>query len=305
VRDTFIFFPESKVQGDALFINHVYTRPHTIIFGEKEQTCLFISLLIYRNMFEVGLGGVAKINLGLVVVDMQNGFVAKNGSYDKLGMNTPLYREIIPKVRELIDLCKSLDMPVFYTESVREASGIDLLTKIHTLLPKSREERLKIPICVRGTWDAQTIDELKPKEEEGDHIIIKRRDSAFQDTELRVWLQSSGINVLVFCGVDTSICVETSIRDAFNLGYDIVLVSDATASGNKQHYETTLARVRDYYGLAMNFERFSKMVTNLNAARRQLHLDLNEHKQVVDNFIDEFGLLDFREFRVAAPEQAA
>jgi ureidoacrylate peracid hydrolase len=280
-------------------------RTFTVIFDSIEQTCLFISLLIYRNMFEVNLGGASKINLGLVVVDMQNGFVAKNGSYDKLGMNTPLYREIIPKVRELIDLCKSLDMPVFYTESVREASGIDLLTKIHTLLPKSREERLKIPICVRGTWDAQTIDELKPKEEEGDHIIIKRRDSAFQDTELRVWLQSSGINVLVFCGVDTSICVETSIRDAFNLGYDIVLVSDATASGNKQHYETTLARVRDYYGLAMNFERFSKMVTNLNAARRQQHLDLNEHKQVVDNFINEFGLLDFREFRVAAPEQAA
>jgi ureidoacrylate peracid hydrolase len=280
-------------------------RTFTVIFDSIEQTCLFISLLIYRNMFEVNLGGASKINLGLVVVDMQNGFVARNGSYDKLGMNTPLYREIIPKVRELIDLCKSLDMPVFYTESVREASGIDLLTKIHTLLPKSREERLKIPICVRGTWDAQTIDELKPKEEEGDHIIIKRRDSAFQDTELRVWLQSSGINVLVFCGVDTSICVETSIRDAFNLGYDIVLVSDATASGNKQHYETTLARVRDYYGLAMNFERFSKMITNLNAARRQQHLDLNEHKQVVDNFINEFGLLDFREFRVAAPEQAA
>jgi ureidoacrylate peracid hydrolase len=86
-------------------------------------------------MFEVQLGGAAKINLGLVVVDMQNGFVAKDGSYDKLGMNTPLYREIIPKLRELIDLCKSLDIPLFYTESVREASGIDLLTNIHTLLP--------------------------------------------------------------------------------------------------------------------------------------------------------------------------
>ncbi len=256
-------------------------------------------------MFEVNLGGASKINLGLIVVDMQNGFVAKNGSYDKLGMNTPLYREIIPKVRELIDLCKSLDIPVFYTESVREASGIDLLTKIHTLLPKSREERLKIPICVRGTWDAQTIDELKPKEDEGDHIIIKRRDSAFQDTELRVWLQSAGINVLIFCGVDTSICVETSIRDAFNLGYDIILISDATASGNKNHYETTLARVRDYYGLAMNFERFTKMISNLNTARHLKGLDLNEHKQVIDNFISEFGLLDFRDFKIVAPEHAA
>lgn len=217
-------------------------------------------------------------------------------------MNTPPYREIIPKVKELIDLCKSLDIPVFYTESVREASGIDLLTRIHTLLPKSREERLKIPICVRGTWDAQTIDELKPKED--DHVIIKRRDSAFQDTELRVWLQSAGINVLVFCGVDTSICVETSIRDGFNLGYDIVLISDATASGIKSHYETTLARVRDYYGLEMNYDRFTKMVNNLNIARRKKDLDLEDYKRLIDNFINEFGLLDFRDFR-EAPQQAA
>jgi ureidoacrylate peracid hydrolase len=142
-------------------------------------------------------------------------------------------------------------------------------------------------------------------EHEGDHIIIKRRDSAFQDTELRVWLQSAGINTLIFCGVDTSICVETSIRDAFNLGYDIVLVSDATASGIKSHYETTLARVKDYYGLAMNFERFTKMITNLDTARRNKNIDFEKYKQVIDEFISEFGLLDFREFRPVAPEQAA
>ena len=88
-------------------------------------------------MFELNFGG-HKLSLGLVVVDMQNGFVAKGGSYDKLGMNTPAYREIIPKVRELIDFCRSFRVPVFYTEAVREASGIDLLIRIHTLLPKSR-----------------------------------------------------------------------------------------------------------------------------------------------------------------------
>ncbi|MGH9976460.1 MAG: cysteine hydrolase family protein [Nitrososphaeraceae archaeon] len=221
-------------------------------------------------------------------------------------MNTSAYREIIPRVRKLIDLCKSLDMPVFYTESVREASGIDLLTKIHTFLPKSREERLKVPICIRGTWDAQTIDELKPKED--DFIIIKRRDSAFQDTELRVWLQSAGINILVFCGVDTSICVETSIRDAFNLGYDVILISDATAFGIRSHYETTLARVHDYYGLAMNYNKFAKMVNNLDIVRRKKDLDLQDYNLslslYIDNFIDEFGLLDFRKFQ-EAPQQEA
>jgi ureidoacrylate peracid hydrolase len=248
-------------------------------------------------MFELWINDI-KINLGLIVVDMQNGFVAKGGSYDNLGMNTTLYREIIPRVKDLIDLCKLCNIPVFYTEAVRESSGIDLLTRIHVFLPKSREERLKVPICVRGTWDAQTIDEIKPKKD--DHIIIKRRDSAFQDTELRVWLQSVGINVLVFCGVDTSICVETSIRDAFNLGYDIVLISDATASGIKSHYETTLARVRDYYGLEMSYERFKRMINNLDQMKNK-KLDIHGHDKMIDDFIKEFGLLDFREFRQAPP----
>jgi ureidoacrylate peracid hydrolase len=246
-------------------------------------------------MFEINAGETI-VSLGLVVVDMQNGFVAKGGSYDKLGMNTPPYREIVPRIRQLIDLCKSFGIPVFFTEAVREASGIDLLTKIHTLLPKSREERLKIPICVRGTWDAQTIDELKPSND--DHIIIKRRDSAFQDTELRVWFQSIGVNTLVFCGVDTSICVETSIRDAFNLGYDIILISDATASGIKSHYETTLARVTDYYGLQMSYDRFTVMMNSLDKLRKE-QTNLMDHKLQIDKFIEEFGLLDFRDFNHA------
>ncbi|MDQ4013961.1 MAG: cysteine hydrolase [Thermoproteota archaeon] len=72
---------------------------------------------------------------------------------------------------------------------------------------------------------------------------MKRRDSAFQDTKLRVWLQSVGINTLMFCGVDTSICVETSLRDGFNLGYDVILISDATSLGIKKHYETTLETI--------------------------------------------------------------
>ena len=155
--------------------------------------------------------GKSVLNFGLVVVDMQNGFVSTGGSYDKLGMNVENYQKAVPLIKELINFCRSVGIPVFFTEAVREPSGIDLLLNIHNILPKSREERLeKIPICVRGTWDAQTIDEIKPTE--NDHIVIKRRDSAFQDTELRVWLQSMGINTLIFCGIDTSICRDITER---------------------------------------------------------------------------------------------
>ncbi|MGA7043966.1 MAG: isochorismatase family cysteine hydrolase, partial [Nitrososphaeraceae archaeon] len=187
-------------------------------------------------MFKVTFPSGRTVTPALIVVDMQNGFVAKGGSYDRIGMNTPLYREIIPKLKDVIEFCRTMEIPVFYTEAVKESSGIDILTRVHNILPKSRQERLKVPICIRGTWDGVTIDELKPKE--NDPVVIKRRDSAFQDTELRVWLQSLGINLLVFTGIDTSICVETSLRDGFNIGYDVMIISDATASGDKRHYET-------------------------------------------------------------------
>ena len=200
--------------------------------------------------------GNTSINFGLIVVDMQNGFVSKGGSYDKLGMNIKGYRKVIPTIRNLLTFCRNEGIPVFYTEAVRERSGIDLLTNVHMILPRTREERLKVPITVRGTWDSRIIDEIKPTR--NDHVIIKRRDSAFQDTELRVWLQSAGINTLIFCGVDTSICVETSLRDGFNLEYDVILISDGTASGIDKHYETTLERVRDYYGIVTDLRDFQK-----------------------------------------------
>ena len=250
-------------------------------------------------MFQAPFPSGRKIVPALIVVDMQNGFVSKGGSYDKLGMNTANYREIIPKLKDLIEFCRSMEIPIFYTEAVKEASGIDVLTKIHNLLPKSRQERLKFPICIRGTWDGLTIDELKPKEEE-DHVVIKRRDSAFQDTELRVWLQSEGINLLVFVGIDTSICVETSLRDGFNIGYDVALISDATASGNKRHYETTLERVRDYYGLVMSIERFKTAINNLDKLRKG-EVDLrNVSGETVNAFLEEFNLLDPRTFALAS-----
>jgi ureidoacrylate peracid hydrolase len=197
------------------------------------------------------------VNPALMVIDVQNGFVSKGGSYDQLGMNVSRYQHVISHISELIRLCRSINIPIFYTQAVREKSGIDLLTNTHRILPKSREERIRTkPICVIGTWDADIVDEIKPSTM--DHVVIKRRDSAFQDTEIGVWLKSIGIDTLVFCGIDTSICVEASLRDAFNNGYDVILISDATASGNIKHFESTLEIIRDYYGLVMDVKEFAR-----------------------------------------------
>lgn len=196
------------------------------------------------------------IRPALLVIDVQNGFAAKGGSYDQLGIDISNYIKVIPKIANLISVCRKSRIPIFYTQAIREPSGIDLLTNVHRILPKSREERIKMkPICVRGTWDAEIVDEIRPND--SDHVIRKRRDSAFYDTEIGVWLKSVGIDTLIFCGIDTSISVESSLRDAFNLGYDVILMSNATASNIEKHYQSTLENVRGYYGLVMSTEEFS------------------------------------------------
>jgi ureidoacrylate peracid hydrolase len=272
--------------------------PTILTMQERERTLIYLLHLKHQRCFKPLFPQGRKVVPALIVVDMQNGFVSKGGSYDKLGMNTSNYREIIPKLKDLIEFCRSMEIPVYYTEAVKEASGIDVLTKVHNILPKSRQERHKVPICIRGTWDGVTIDELKPKE--NDPVVIKRRDSAFQDTELRVWLQNEGINLLFFAGIDTSICVETSLRDGFNLGYDVALISDATASGFEEHYKTTLERVKDYYGLVMTAERFKKAIDTLDKIRKG-EIDLrNVPEERLDAFLKEFDLLDPRTFALAS-----
>ena len=155
-----------------------------------------------------------EINPALVVIDMQNGFLSKGGSYDLLGMDVSHYKAVVPKVAELIRLCRLANIPIFYTQAVRERSGIDLLTRSHKILPKAREERIRRrPICVRGTWDADIIEEIKPVA--ADHIVVK-------DAILRFRIQRSG------CGSR----VLVSMRSYF--------VESTPQFVSKPHYEMAL-----------------------------------------------------------------
>jgi len=186
----------------------------------------------------------------LLIIDMQNGFCSCGGSYEQyggtIGADIEAYRQIIPNITKLLAACREAGVPIFYTQQVREESGIDLFTRLHRIVPERRAEFLKIPACIRGTWDAEVIDELKPSR--SDHIVVKRRDSAFQDTELDLWLRSSYADTVIITGVDTVICVENTLTDAFNIGYDVILVEDATASSWPKIGQATLRKVAGSYG---------------------------------------------------------
>jgi ureidoacrylate peracid hydrolase len=195
---------------------------------------------------------------------MQNALCSPGGSYEKFGADISVYRKIIPNVKKIIDACHELQIAVFFTQQVREASGIDLLTRRHRIIPKERLEFIeKNPSCVRGTWDAAIIDELMPTED--DHIVIKRRDSAFQDTEFELWLESIRADTIIFTGIDTCICVENSLREGFNKGWDVILVEDAVASAWQELHEATLKIVGSSFGLVLTTEQ---LINSLHTAKR-------------------------------------
>jgi len=198
----------------------------------------------------------------LLVIDMQNGFCTPGGSYEQyggfIGADINTYREIIPNIARVIAACRELEIPVFYTQQVREASGIDLYTRLHRIIPSRRAEFLRIPACVRGTYDAGIINELRPVE--GDHVVVKRRDSAFQDTELDLWLKSIYVDTIICTGVDTAICVENTLTDGFNSGYDVILLEDATASSWAQIGKATVMKVRGSYGWVWKTDQFIERV---------------------------------------------
>jgi ureidoacrylate peracid hydrolase len=198
----------------------------------------------------------------LLVIDMQNGFCMSGGSYEEygcsIGADIKAYRKIIPNVARVIAACRETQIPIFYTQQVREESGIDLYTRLHRIIPSRRAEFLKIPACVGGTWDGEIIDELRPMK--SDHIVVKRRDSTFQDTELDLWLRSAYVDTLIFTGVDTGICVDNTLMDGFNMGYDVILVEDATASSWPGIGKATITKVKGSYGWVLKTGKLIEML---------------------------------------------
>jgi ureidoacrylate peracid hydrolase len=214
---------------------------------------------------------IYRIKPALAIIDMQNGFMAPGGSYDKLGYDIKRYRDIIQPLKGMYRSVKSMRIPVFFSQALREKSGIDMLNKSHKILPTKRRERISnLPLCVRGTWDSEFIDELKPKE--NDLVVQKRRDSIFQDTAFELWLRSLDVDTILFSGIDTVVCVESSLRDAFNKGWDVILLSDLTASLSDEAYRTTVNEVRDNFGLVIDSNNLLRNLKRID--NRHFSIDL-------------------------------
>lgn len=167
----------------------------------------------------------------LVVIDMQRDFIERGGFGDSLGNHVERLAAIIPATARLISLFRSRGWPVIHT---REAHLPDLAdcppSKIRRGNPSLHigESGAMGRLLVRGEPGNQIVPALAPVP--GELVIDKPGKGMFWATGLHESLQAADITHLVFAGVTTEVCVQTSMREANDRGYECLLIEEATES---------------------------------------------------------------------------
>jgi biuret amidohydrolase len=170
-------------------------------------------------------------HVALIVIDMQRDFVEPGGFGASLGNNVALLQAIIPATARLIAGFRKAGQPVIHT---RECHRPDLSD-----CPPAKRERgnpsLRIGdpgpmgrVLIAGEDGADIIPELYPIP--GEIVLDKPGKGAFYATPLSDILEQKGVTQLVFAGVTTEVCVQTTMREANDRGYECLLAVDATES---------------------------------------------------------------------------
>ena len=181
----------------------------------------------------------------LIVIDMQRDFIEPGGFGETLGNNVALLAAIVPTVRRLLDTCRRAGITIIHT---REAHRPDLSD-----LPASKRDRgnptLRIGdpsamgrILIAGEPGNDIVSGCAPLP--GDIVLDTPGKGAFYATPLGDILRLKGITHLLFAGVTTEVCVQTTMREANDRGYDCILVEDATESYFPEFKQAALEMIR-------------------------------------------------------------
>jgi nicotinamidase-related amidase len=195
--------------------------------------------------YEFPIKGVA-----LVAIDMQRDFMEPGGFGASLGNDVSVLRSVIAPVQHLFKVFRDHQLPIIHT---LEAHPSDLSN-----CPPSKLKRgnsiLKIGdrgpmgrILIQGEAGNAIIPELAP--EAGEIVIHKPGKGAFYNTPLDSELKKQGITHLIFTGVTTEVCVQTTMREANDRGYECLLVEEGTASYFPEFKQSTLEMIRAQGGI--------------------------------------------------------
>lgn len=181
----------------------------------------------------------------LIVIDMQRDFAEPGGFGASLGNDVSRVVAIVPTVKKLIEGFRAAGLPVIHTMECHRPDLSDL--------PPAKRDRGKPTIrigdvgpmgrvLIAGEPGTAILDELAPLP--GEIVIEKPGKGAFYATGLGDDLKRLGARQLVFAGVTTEICVQTTMREANDRGYECLVAEDATESYFPEFKAAALAMIR-------------------------------------------------------------
>lgn len=179
--------------------------------------------------------------VALLVLDMQNDIAGFHGKNDE-------FNRFVNRIRRVIDWAHASEIPVIHSRVAYRPSYIDNMPRMAMI-----KERRLLDETQRGS---AVIDELAP--EGNDIVVVRRRVSAFYNTDLEVVLRGLKTHTLLFTGMSTARVVESTVRCASDRDYRAVVISDACSADTPEKHENALKSMADFFGEVMTTDAVIK-----------------------------------------------
>ncbi len=203
----------------------------------------------------------------LVVVDMQNAYASPGGYIDLAGFDVSAAPGVIARIQGLLEAARGAGMTVVFFQNGWDKDYVEAggpgspnYHKSNAMKTMRARPELAGQLLAKGGWDYALVDGLQPAA--GDIVVAKTRYSAFFNTGFDTTLRSRGVKTLVFCGIATNVCVESTLRDAFHLEYFCLLLDDATHHAGPDFVrQAAVFNVEKFFGWVSSSAEFTRAVS--------------------------------------------
>jgi ureidoacrylate peracid hydrolase len=197
---------------------------------------------------------VAVEETAVIVIDMQNAYASPGGYLDLAGFDIGGAARVIEQSAKVLDVARAAGMPVIYFQNGWDADYVEAggpgspnWHKSNALKTMRARPELQGRLLARGGWDYELVEALAPKP--GDILLPKTRYSGFFNSQLDSVLRARGVRNIVFVGIATNVCVESTLRDGFFLEYFGILLEDATHQAGPEFLQkATIFNVETFFG---------------------------------------------------------
>jgi nicotinamidase-related amidase len=199
-----------------------------------------------------------------LVVDIQNDNAGVDGSMAKAGRDVTFIRSLLPNIQAALAAARQLNMMVVFLRNTRSKDGSHEAGPVQRARLKSAHSLGLEFYETEGTWGHEVLAELAPRPSE--RQIIKYRPSGFVGTPLDLILRNRGIKSVIVVGLVTESCVEGTVRDAYQLGYYPVILSDGVGSPRQELHKAAMAIMKAKYDVISSEQLLKLWLINKQAA---------------------------------------